>query len=155
MATRARLALQRASCRVWVGRLGPFRGLRPRCDRAYDTCAGLKVRAIAARAAIPLLLITALAAGCAQTGSKTGHRIEYACDGGDAIVMHYAPARDAARIEIGGFHFDLVSEPSSGDGNRFGCGMLIVEDRGGSLQVLTENVVTHRNCRPRNVPNQQ
>lgn len=104
---------------------------------------------LAPRTAVSTLLLAALAAGCAQTAPKPDQRVEYACDEGSLIVMHYSPARDAARIEIGALHFDLVAEPSSGDGERFGCGILTVEDHGGSLQVLAEGVATHRNCRPR------
>ena len=69
--------------------------------------------------------------------------------------MHYSPARDVARIEIGRLHFDLVAERWDGSGERFGCGILTVEDQGGRLQVTTENEVTHRNCRPHAPPHQR
>lgn len=113
------------------------------------------MRPLPPRTGVAALLAAALAAGCAQTGSKTGQRVEYACDEGNTIVMHYSPARDAARIEIGRLHFDLIAERSGGSGERFGCGMLTVEDQDGRLQVTTENVVTHRNCSPHNTLHQR
>lgn len=96
--------------------------------------------------ALPLFVML-LASGCAITG-KYPERVAYACDEGKTFVMQYSPTRDAALIEIAPLRFNLVRESTEPGGERFGCGMLTVEERHGTRQVLTEGRVTHQNCHP-------
>ncbi|NMG74934.1 MliC family protein [Aromatoleum diolicum] len=100
------------------------------------------------RDAVPALLM-ALSAGCSQIPSATPQPVSYVCDGGKHFSVIYAPARDAATIDIAGSRFGLQAEPTNGVGERYGCGVLTLWRDGDGTRVDMQGAGMFENCRRR------
>lgn len=135
--------------------MGSCRRVHAGGPRAAEPAPDLIMQRLPIHPICTVTLLSLLVGGCAFTARTAGERVAYVCDEGKNFVMHYSPARDAARIEIDRMDFNLVAESREPGRETFGCGMLTVEESDGTRQVLTEGVATHQNCRPvtpRNTP---
>lgn len=128
--------------------MGPCRRVHAGGPRAAEPAPDLIMQRLPIHPICTVTLLSLLVGGCAFTARTAGERVAYVCDEGKNFVMHYSPARDAARIEIDPLSFNLLRESTEPGGEKFGCGMLTVEEGHGTWQARTEGRVTHRNCRP-------
>jgi len=107
-----------------------------------------RTKSLAMRHAILAILIMT-SGGCSLIPPAAPQPVSYFCEGGKRFSVIYAPARDAATIDIAGSRFGLQAEPTDGVGERYGCGVLTLWRDGDGARLDMQGVDMFENCRRR------
>jgi membrane-bound inhibitor of C-type lysozyme len=102
------------------------------------------------RHALLALLVISLA-GCTSI-TPAPQVVNYRCDAGRSFSVTQAASGDTAIIDISGMRFALQAEPTSGPGQRHGCGQLTLWRDGASARVEMEASALYENCRRQEHP---
>jgi membrane-bound inhibitor of C-type lysozyme len=103
------------------------------------------------RHALLALLVISLA-GCTSITPAPPQVVNYRCDAGRSFSVTQAASGDTAIIDISGMRFALQAEPTSGPGQRHGCGQLTLWRDGASARVEMEASALYENCRRQEHP---
>lgn len=94
-----------------------------------------------------LAILIMTSGGCSLIPPAAPQPVSYFCEGGKRFSVIYAPARDAAMIDIAGSRFALHAEPTVGAGERFGCDVLTLWRDGNGARVDMQGISMFENCR--------